>query len=47
MVIAQDKATSEFFSMPESAIKTGCVDYVLPLDRIGPALVKIVNTGRY
>jgi two-component system, chemotaxis family, protein-glutamate methylesterase/glutaminase len=43
LVIAQDRATSEFFGMPESAIRTGAVDYVLPLDRIGPALDDLVH----
>ena len=38
VVIAQDEATSECFSMPKSAIHTGCVDYILPLNEIGPAL---------
>lgn len=33
-VVAQDKATSEVFSMPRAAIATGMVDYVLPLDEI-------------
>lgn len=43
IVIAQDRATSECFEMPGSAIGTGAVDYVLPLDRIGPALVSLVH----
>ena len=33
-VIAQDEKTSQFFGMPGSAIQTGCVDFVLPLDEI-------------
>lgn len=41
-VLAQDRTTSEQFGMPSSAISTGCVDWVLPLDRIGPALVSLV-----
>jgi two-component system chemotaxis response regulator CheB len=44
-VIAQDEATSDFFSMPETAIATGCVDSVLPLERIAPALVSLVQEG--
>ena len=34
-VIAQDQATSEYFGMPGAAIKTGCVDFILPLSEIG------------
>jgi two-component system, chemotaxis family, protein-glutamate methylesterase/glutaminase len=43
IVIAQDRPTSEHFSMPASAIRTGAVDFVLPLDEIAPALVKLVR----
>lgn len=42
IVIAQDKATSEMFDMPRSAIGTGCVDHVLPLETIAGALQKLV-----
>lgn len=42
-VIAQDQATSESFGMPGSAIGTGCVDRVLPLREIGPALVALAR----
>ena len=38
-VIAQDEASSEVFEMPRSAIATGDVDAVLPLEQIAPALV--------
>jgi two-component system chemotaxis response regulator CheB len=40
--IAQDQETSEVFGMPGAAVATGCVDFVLPLDDIGPALVTLV-----
>jgi two-component system chemotaxis response regulator CheB len=40
-VIAQDEATSKAFGMPGSAIRTGEVDAVLPLDRIAPALLRL------
>src|SRR5262245_43606999 len=40
-VIAQDRTTSEHFGMPGSAIATGAVDYVLPLEEIAPALVRL------
>jgi two-component system chemotaxis response regulator CheB len=43
MVIAQDRTTSERFEMPRSAIATGCVDRVLPLEEIAPALVRLVT----
>ena len=42
MVIAQDEETSEHFGMPQAAIRTGVVDYVLPLAYIGAALVGLV-----
>lgn len=41
-VIAQNKATSQHFGMPQSAIATGCVDLILPLEDIAPALVRLV-----
>ncbi len=44
-VIAQDEATSRFYSMPGSAIATGSVDFVLPLGEIGPALTGLVAGG--
>ncbi len=43
IVIAQDEATAEWFGMPRSAIGTGAVDYVLPLDRIGAKLVELLT----
>jgi two-component system chemotaxis response regulator CheB len=36
--IAQDKETSRFFGMPDAAIKTGCIDYILPLEKIARQL---------
>jgi len=41
-VIVQDEATSEFFSMPSAAIRTGAVDFVLSLNEIPSALVTLV-----
>jgi two-component system, chemotaxis family, protein-glutamate methylesterase/glutaminase len=41
-VVAQDEASSEFFGMPSSAIKTGAVDYILGLDEIAPKLVTLM-----
>jgi two-component system chemotaxis response regulator CheB len=43
IVIAQDKSTSEFFGMPDKAIQTGCVDYILPLSEIAAKLDELVN----
>ena len=45
-VIAQDRPTSQDFSMPESAIKTGDVDFILPLEEIAPKLLALVRGGR-
>ena len=45
MVIAQDRPTSENFSMPETSIKTGDVDFILPLDEIAPKLIELVERG--
>jgi two-component system chemotaxis response regulator CheB len=42
-VIAQDRPTSQDFSMPETSIKTGDVDYILPLDRIAPMLIELTG----
>jgi two-component system chemotaxis response regulator CheB len=41
-VLVQDPATARGAGMPSAAIASGCVDFVLPLDRIGPALVALV-----
>ena len=43
IVIAQDQASSEHWHMPESAVKTGVVDFVLPIQAIGPAINAIVH----
>ena len=40
-VLAQDRASALCFGMPGAAIATGCVDFVLPAERIGPALVAL------
>jgi two-component system, chemotaxis family, protein-glutamate methylesterase/glutaminase len=44
-VIAQDEASSEYFAMPDAAIRTGDVDFVLPLDQIGPKLISLAASG--
>ena len=45
-VIAQDRLTSQDFSMPETSIKTGDVDFILPLKEIAPKLMELVGTRR-
>jgi two-component system chemotaxis response regulator CheB len=42
-VIAQDRDTSEYYDMPEAAINTGVVDWVVPLNQIATTLVNLVN----
>jgi two-component system chemotaxis response regulator CheB len=45
IVIAQDQATSAFFGMPQAAIDSGMVDYILPLDAIGGTLVDLTTAN--
>jgi two-component system chemotaxis response regulator CheB len=45
-VIAQNRSTSQDFSMPETSIKTGDVDFILPLNEIAPKLIKLVGAGK-
>lgn len=42
-VIAQDRPTSKDFSMPETSINTGDVDFILPLDKIAAKLIELVG----
>jgi two-component system, chemotaxis family, protein-glutamate methylesterase/glutaminase len=44
-VIAQDASSAEHSGMPGAAIGTGCVDQVLHLDHIAPALVHLIRSG--
>jgi two-component system chemotaxis response regulator CheB len=44
-VIIQDPASAEFPSMPLAALRTGCVDRVLPLAQIGHEIVRLVQPG--
>jgi two-component system chemotaxis response regulator CheB len=41
-VVAQDDG-AEYTSMPHASIRTGCVDRVLPLEGIGPAIVELTG----
>jgi two-component system chemotaxis response regulator CheB len=42
VIIVQDVKTAEFSGMPSAAIRTGNVDFILPLDEISSALVTLV-----
>lgn len=42
ITIAQDPATAEFRTMPQSSIDTGCVDYVLPLGNMGQTISQLL-----
>jgi len=40
--IAQDEATCVVYGMPREAVKTGTVDFVLPLPKIAAAILRAV-----
>lgn len=42
-VLAQDPATARASSMPANAIATGCADFVLPPERMAPALLALTT----
>lgn len=46
LVITQNEASSEFFSMPKAAIATGEVDFILPLCAIAGTLINLVITNK-
>ena len=46
VVIAQDATRAEVAGMPRSAIETGAVDLIVPLDQIASTLVSLVTRGR-
>ena len=43
--IAQDETTSIIYGMPKAAAATGNVDFVLPLPKIAPKIVELVNSS--
>lgn len=45
-VIAQDPRTAEFTGMPQSAVDTGAVDFVLPLEEIAAVVRGLVEAER-
>lgn len=42
-VIAQDKDTSVVYGMPKAAIESGCVDVILPFNKIADKLIDLVK----
>jgi len=44
--VAQGPSTAEFSTMPQSAIDTGCVDYVLPLGKMGQNISELISRGK-
>ena len=44
VTFAQDQSTAKFASMPQAAVATNCVDFVLPPERIA---VELVRVGRH
>ncbi|EWH10055.1 chemotaxis response regulator protein-glutamate methylesterase [Catenovulum agarivorans DS-2] len=43
MTLAQDEKTSVVWGMPGAAYKVGATDNLLPLQKIGPALIKLLS----
>jgi two-component system chemotaxis response regulator CheB len=43
VTIVQNLATSAFAGMPQAAMDTGAVDFVLPLDDIAPRLIELTR----
>jgi two-component system chemotaxis response regulator CheB len=45
ITVAQDEASSMIYGMPRAAAETGCVDMVLPLDKIPTRLLFLTRSG--
>jgi len=43
ITFAQEEASAKFFGMPGSAIATGCIDFVLPTEKIGQELGRMAR----
>ncbi|MCH4823839.1 PAS domain-containing protein [Gramella lutea] len=43
MVMVQEPSEAKFDGMPKSAINTGLVDYILPVDEMGPELIEFIS----
>lgn len=46
ITIAQDPATAEYRIMPQAAIDTGCVDFVVPLENMGKKISELLARGK-
>lgn len=46
ITIAQDPVTAEYRMMPQAAIDTGCVDMVVPLDKMGVTMTHILTKNK-
>lgn len=44
-VLVQDPAEAEFSGMPEAAVATGAVDFILGIDEIAPVIIGLVSAG--
>ncbi len=43
MVMVQEPSEAKFDGMPKSAINTGLVDYILPVEEMGPELIEFIS----
>jgi two-component system, chemotaxis family, protein-glutamate methylesterase/glutaminase len=41
ITVAQQPATAEFRIMPQAAIDTGCIDFIMPLDKLGSEIMRL------
>lgn len=41
ITVAQSPETAEYRIMPQAAIDTGCIDYIVPLDKMGRTLSRL------
>ncbi len=46
ITVAQDPMTAEYRVMPQAAIDTGCIDLIVPIDKIGSVLSRLFMEGR-
>ena len=46
ITIAQEPTTAEYRVMPQAAIDTGCVDLIVPIDKMGSVLSTLFVEGR-